>query len=120
MQLVPNLPSTQLVGRSPTVSKGLPPPSHHPFNPIHVFLQEICQESGASFADVWLDTAPITFATLALPADKAKSFAALLHAAARHLPDLSTGCYKLVDLQLYNHRTRPDATVKNGNVSLGW
>ena len=115
MQLVPNLPSIQLVDGNPAAFKGLPPPSHHHFTPIHAYLQEICQDCGASFADGWLDTAHITFATLAVPADKVQSFAALLHAAARHLPDLSTGCYKIVDLQHYDKRSRRDAAVKGSN-----
>ena len=58
MQLVPNLPSIQLVDGNPAAFKGLPPPSHHHFTPIHAYLQEICQDCGASFADVSLDSRP--------------------------------------------------------------
>lgn len=41
----------------------------HSFTPVHTFLQHICQDSGAGFADVWLGTAHILFASLALQAN---------------------------------------------------
>lgn len=115
VQLVPDLFSIQLVGSSPAAFQGLAPPRHHNFTSIHAFLQEVCQDSGAGFADVWLDTAHITFATLALPAGREQEFAALLRAASGSLPELTTGCYKIVDLQHYDKRTRRDAAIKGSN-----
>ncbi|KAL3143615.1 hypothetical protein ABBQ38_002412 [Trebouxia sp. C0009 RCD-2024] len=107
--------SIQLVGSSPAAFQGLAPPRHHGFTSINAYLQEVCQDTGASFADVWLDTAHITFASLALPAGREQEFVALLHAAAATLPDLTTGCYKIVDLQHYDKFTRQDAAIKGTN-----
>ncbi len=118
VQLVPDMFSIQLVASSPAAFQGLAPPRHHSFTSINAYLQEVCQDSGGSFADVWLDTLHITFASLALPAGREQEFVALLHAAAATLPDLTTGCYKIVDLQHTDKEYRQKADVKGTNFYL--
>ena len=115
VQLVPDLGSIQLIDGSHAAFKGAPPPSHHQVTAVHAYLEHICPSHGASFADVWLDIAHITFAALRLPASKLEDFAALISAAAADLPELTTGTYKICDLALYDKRNRVDAAYKGSD-----
>ena len=115
MQLVPDMFTIQLAGSSPAAFQGLAPPRHHNFTSINAYLGEICQDFGTSFADVWLDTLHITFASLALPVGREQEFVVLMNAAAATLPDLATGCYKIVDLQHTDKEHRDKADIKGTN-----
>lgn len=115
VQLVPDLSSIQLIDGSHAAFQGAPPPSHHQVTAVHAYLEHICPGHGASFADVWLDIAHITFAALRLPASKLKSFADLMTEAAADLPELTTGTYKICDMAHYDKRNRVDAAQKGSN-----
>ena len=111
VQLVPKLGSIKLMNNSHAAFKGAPPPSHHQITPIHTLLEHICPETGATFPDVWLDTAHVTFATLKLPAQRVQRFVDLFAAEASNLPDLSSGTYKIKDLNYYVRPNKRDAIV---------
>lgn len=81
-------------------------------SPLHPTTCILARDLPRFWSQLCRCLAHITFATLALPADKVQRFAALLHAAARHLPDPSKGCYKIVHLQHFDKRSRRDAAVK--------
>ena len=115
VQLVPDLSSITLSNSSHAAFAGKPPPAHHNYTAIHDFLDHICPELGGSFADVWLDTAHITFANIDLPADKVHSFSSAFTQNVAELPALTSGCYNITDLKHFKKPSRRDISTKGSS-----
>ena len=116
VQLVPDLSSIALLEpdacRCHTAFEGQQPPGHHHSTALHSYLECICPSVGASFADVGLDTAHITFATLRLPLDKLQMFTAAFTEAAAQLPSLSSESYAITGLALQKKPGRHEKHIK--------
>ena len=112
VQLVPDLSSITLSNSSHAGFVGKPPPAHHNCTAINGFLEHICPGLGGSFADVWLDTAHITFASINLPTDKVHSFKSVFSQNTAELPALTSGCYNITDLTLFINPDRQDADTR--------
>ena len=112
VQLVPDLSSITLSNSSHAAFVGKPPPAHHNYTAVNDFLEYICPGVGGSFADVWLDTAHITFASINLPTDKVHSFKSVFSQNTAELPALTSGCYNITDLNVFINPDRHDADTK--------
>ena len=112
VQLVPDLSSITLSNSSHAAFVGKPPPAHHNYTAINDFLEHMCPGVGGSFADVWLDTAHITFASIKLPTDKVDSFKSVFSQNTAELPALTSGCYNITDLNLFISPDRHDTDTK--------
>jgi len=115
VQLVPDLSSITFSNSSHAAFVGKPPPAHHNYTAIHDFLDHICPGPGGSFADVWLDTAHITFANIHLPTDKVDSFTSVFTQKIKELPALTSGCYNITDLKHFRKASRRDITTKGSS-----
>jgi len=112
VQLVPDMSSITLSNSSHAAFVGKPPPAHHNYTAINDFLEHVCPGLGGSFADVWLDTAHITFASINLPIDKVHSFKSVFTQNTAELPRFTSGCYNITDLKLFINPDRHDAHIK--------
>ena len=116
VQIVPDIGSIMLLEpdsyRRYAAFAGECPPAHHTNTALHHFLECICPGVGGSFADVWLDIAHVTFATLKLPVSKLQMFSDLFTQAAAQLPPLSQCYYKIVGLKLYSKPCRREKQFK--------
>ena len=114
VQLVPDIGSIMLLDpdscRLCAAFAGARPPGHHTSTALHQFLECICP--GGSFADVWLDIAHVTFATLKLPVSKLQMFKNLFSQTAARLPPLSQCWYKIVGLKLHSKPSRREKHFK--------
>ena len=115
VQLVPDLSSITLSNSSHAAFASKPPPAHHNYTAIHDFLAHICPQLGGSFADVWLDTAHITFANIHLPTDKVCSFSSAFTQKVAELPALTSGCYNITDLKHFKKAYRRDSGTKGSS-----
>ncbi len=115
VQLVPDLSSITLSNSSHAAFVGKPPPAHHNYTAIHDFLAHICPGLGGSFADVWLDTAHITFANIHLPTDQVQSFTSAFTQKVAELPALTSGCYSITDLKHFKKPSRCDISTKGSS-----
>ena len=75
----------------------------------------MCPGVGGSFADVWLDTAHITFASITLPTDKVHSFKSVFSQNTAELPALTSGCYNITDLKHFKKPSRRDISTKGSS-----
>ncbi len=115
VQLVPDLSSITLLNSSHAAFVGKPPPAHHNYTAINDFLEHIRPGLGRSFADVWLDTAHITFANIQLPTDKVCSFSSAFTQKVAELPALTSGCYNITDLKHFKKASRRDISTKGSS-----
>ena len=115
VQLVPDLSSITLSNSSNAAFVGKPPPAHHHYTAIHDLLDHMCPGLGGDFADVWLDTAHITFANIDLPADKVHSFSSAFTQNVAELPALTSGCYNITDLKHFKKPSRRDISTKGSS-----
>ena len=115
VQLIPDLSSITLLNSTHAAFVGKPPPAHHNYTPIHDFLDHICPGLGGDFADVWLDTAHITFANIYLPINRVHSFTSAFTQKVVELPALTSGCYNITDLKHFTKASRRDISTRGSS-----